>query len=324
MHKALEHLSEKIIKGEPLNEEKAAEIANLQGSDIFQLFVEANRVKEHFFGSKVHLCSIINAKSGRCPENCSFCAQSSHHSANISEYPLVTTHEILEMAIEAEKTGSKCFGIVTSGTSISNEEELERICTALKKIREKTGIAPACSLGIIDYNTAKRLKKAGAITYHHNLETSESFFPQICTTHDYQQDIETIRNAKKSGMTVCSGGIFGLGESVNQRIEMAITLRELDVDSIPINFLNPIEGTPLVNAKKITPMACLVTIAIYRLILPDKKIIICGGREKNLCDLQSWIFFAGATGMMIGDYLTTSGRNVDSDIQMLEDLGLLM
>jgi biotin synthase len=282
----------------------------------------ASMVKEHFVGSKVSLCSIINAKSGRCAENCAFCAQSSHHSSDVPVYALVDEESLVAGAIQAEKCGSICYGIVTSGTGISQGEELDRICRALRRIRKETTIAPSCSLGILDNKTAKILKDAGSETYHHNLETARSFFPQICTTHDYEEDVTTIRAAKAAGMKVCSGGIFGLGESASQRIEMALTLRQLDVDSVPLNFLNPIAGTRLENASNITPQECLMTIALYRLLLPAKMITVCGGREKNLRDLQSWMFFAGASGTMIGNYLTTTGRNTDDDWQMLRDLEL--
>jgi biotin synthase len=308
--------------GGEITEEEALRLSTASGTDRYALFMAASMVKEHFVGSKVSLCSIINAKSGRCAENCAFCAQSSHHSSDVPVYALVDEESLVAGAIQAEKCGSICYGIVTSGTGISQGEELDRICRALRRIRKETTIAPSCSLGILDNKTAKILKDAGSETYHHNLETARSFFPQICTTHDYEEDVTTIRAAKAAGMKVCSGGIFGLGESASQRIEMALTLRQLDVDSVPLNFLNPIAGTRLENASNITPQECLMTIALYRLLLPAKMITVCGGREKNLRDLQSWMFFAGASGTMIGNYLTTTGRNTDDDWQMLRDLEL--
>lgn len=322
MHRLLSGLAERIISGEQLHETEAAELIHVQGTDRLALYLAASRVKEHFIGNRISLCSIINAKSGRCPENCAFCAQSAHHSSDVPVYPLVDEESLVFGAREAEKNGSVCYGIVTSGTTISKGEELERICRALARIRRETGIAPSCSLGILDEETAVTLKDAGAVTYHHNLETARSFFPNICTTHDYEEDVQTVRAAKNAGMTVCCGGIFGLGESPSQRVEMALTLRELDVDSVPLNFLNPIDGTRLAGSNLITPQECLVTIAIYRLVLPAKTITVCGGREKNLRDLQSWIFFAGASGTMIGNYLTTTGRNTADDWQMLRDLEL--
>jgi biotin synthase len=174
----------------------------------------------------------------------------------------------------------------------------------------------------MDEETARILKDAGMETYHHNLETARSFFPSVCTTHDYEDDVQTVRAAKRAGITVCSGGIFGLGETLSQRLELAFTLKELTVDSVPLNFLNPVPGTPLEGADHLTPLECLKTIALFRFILPATRISVCGGREHNLRDLQSWIFHAGASGAMVGNYLTTSGRQVDKDLQMIGDLGL--
>lgn len=322
MKSTLEALTDRIISGARLSEGEAAEISTVSGTDTFALFLAASRVKEHFLGTGIDLCSIINAKSGRCPENCAFCAQSAHHSTDAPVYSLVDEERIVACAKEAAAAGSHCYGIVTSGTTISKGEELDRICRAVRRIRQTTSIAPSCSLGIIDEETAITLRDAGVETYHHNLETARSFFPSICTTHDYEEDVETVRVAKRAGLTVCCGGIFGLGETAAQRIELAMTLRELEVDSVPLNFLNPIEGTRLAGSSFITPLECLKTIALFRLILPEKKIAVCGGREQNLRDLQSWIFFAGASGTMIGNYLTTTGRPADQDWQMLKDLEL--
>ena len=322
MTKQFTEIADRIIEGGTISEAEAVILSSAKGLDAYALFLAASRVKEHFVGNSVHLCSIINAKSGRCPENCAFCAQSAHHKTAAPVYPLVDEEKIVACAKAAEEEGSSCYGIITSGTSISKGEELERICRALRRIRSETGITPSCSLGIIDLETARALKEAGAGTYHHNLETARSFFPQICSTHGYDEDVETVRVAKKAGMSVCCGGIFGLGETAEQRIEMAFTLKELDAESIPLNFLNPIEGTRLAGTSNITPMECLVTIALYRLILPGKMITVCGGREHNLRDLQSWIFLAGASGTMIGNYLTTTGRPPEADWQMLKDLGL--
>lgn len=322
MRKHIDTIADRIIDGGAITGREALEMAALSDSGLFPLFVAANRIKEHFVGGKVFLCSIINAKSGRCPENCSFCAQSAHHRTDAPVYPLVDEERMVACAHEAEKNGSSCYGIITSGTSIKTGEELDRILRAVRRIRSETGIAPSCSLGIIDRETATVLKEAGVETYHHNLETARSFFPNVCTTHDYEEDVETVRVAKQAGLKVCCGGIFGLGETAAQRVEMAMTLRELEVDSVPLNFLNPIDGTRLAGAAHITPMECLATIALFRLILPARRISVCGGREKNLRDLQSWMFFAGASGTMIGNYLTTTGREPEQDWQMLRDLGL--
>jgi biotin synthase len=322
MNENIASIAEKIINGGRITGEEAIILTGIKGSDLFFLFAEANRIKEFIFGNKVYLCSIINAKSGRCPENCAFCAQSAFFKTEAPVFPLVDEEQIVACAREAEANGSTCYGIITSGTGISNGAELERICRAVRRIRQDTGISPSCSLGIINATTAAALKDAGVETYHHNLETSRSFFPNICTTHEYEKDVETIRIAKQAGLKVCCGGIFGLGESAEQRVELALTLRELDADSVPLNFLNPIAGTPFEGADLITPLECLKTIAIFRFILPTKKISVCGGREKNLRDLQSWMFLAGASGTMVGNYLTTAGRPPEQDMQMLIDLGL--
>ncbi|MSM38334.1 MAG: biotin synthase BioB [Geobacter sp.] len=324
MNDKLSEITQRIIAGGAISENEAEQLALRAGTDLFELFLAASRVRDHFLGQSVHLCSIINAKSGRCPENCSFCAQSAHHATGAPEFPLVDEEDIVSAAIKADQEGSDCFGIVTSGSGIGAGAELDRIIRALKRIRQETGITPACSLGIIDRDTALLLKDAGAGTYHHNLETSRSFFPQVCTTHSYDDDVTTVRAVKEAGLRVCCGGILGLGESVNQRIELAFTIRDLGVDSVPLNFLNPIKGTRLGEASFITPLECLQAIALFRLILPDRQISICGGREHNLRDLQSWIFFAGASGTMIGNYLTTSGRSAEQDRIMLQDLNLTL
>ncbi len=322
MRTTIASIADRVIAGGAITEAEALQLATARGADLFFLFAEANRIKEHFVGSRVYLCSIINAKSGRCPENCAFCAQSAHHQTAAPVYPLVDEERMVACAREAETNGSSCYGIITSGTTINRGEELERILRAVRRIRQETGITPSCSLGIIDIGIARALHEAGVATYHHNLETARSFFPEICTTHDYEEDVQTVRVAKAAGMKVCCGGIFGLGESAAHRVELAITLRELDVDSVPLNFLNPIEGTRLAGAKLISPLECLTTIALFRFILPSKKISVCGGREKNLRDLQSWMFAAGASGTMIGNYLTTTGRPPEQDWQMLKDLEL--
>jgi biotin synthase len=316
----IQKTADSVLSGNFLAADDALRLAATAGPDLPLLFAEASRIREHFKGNSASLCSIINAKSGRCPENCAFCAQSSAHTTNVQVYPLVDEDEIVNCALSAERNGARCYGIITSGTGIQPGSELEKICRAVRRIKAETGIDPSCSLGILDYKTALLLKEAGMVTYHHNLETSRSFFPSICTTHDYQDDVETIRAVKQAGLKACCGGIFGLGEGFSHRVEMAETLRELDVDTVPINFLNPVEGTRLADAAFLTPMECLKIIAVYRFMLPTKDLTVCGGREKNLRELQSWIFLAGASGMMTGNYLTTPGREPEQDRQMLIDL----
>jgi biotin synthase len=320
----IQNTAEQALNGNPVSAVDALRLAKSEGSDLPLLFAEASRIREHFKGNSASLCSIINAKSGRCPENCAFCAQSAFHATNAQVYPLVDEDEIVNCARSAEQNGARCYGIITSGTGIQPGAELEKICRAVRRIKAETGIDPSCSLGILDTATALSLKEAGMVTYHHNLETSRSFFPNICTTHDYEEDLETVRAVKRVGLKVCCGGIFGLGEDFSHRVELAETLRELDVDTVPINFLNPVEGTRLADADFLTPMECLKIIAVYRFMLPVKDLKVCGGREKNLRELQSWIFLAGASGMMTGNYLTTPGRDPGQDRQLLTDLNMVI
>jgi len=312
-------LAEQAATGYALSQEEAMTILTSQGAGLTEVFAGAHWLREKAFGKQVELCSIINAKSGRCAENCAFCAQSSHHQTEAPAYPLKSIDEILAGARTAEAEGSHCFGIVTSGTRINTSEELEQILTALRRIADETTIDPSASLGILDSGLAEQLAAAGCVTYHHNLETARSFFPEICTTHNYEEDVTTVRVAKQAGMKVCCGGIFGLGESLAQRVELALTLRELDIDSVPLNFLNPVAGTPLEHQSDLTPMDCLRIIALYRYLLPTKRISVCGGRIPNLREFQSWIFMAGASGTMVGNYLTTAGRDRETDLQMLQD-----
>lgn len=322
MRETINQWTEKVLQGGNLTEQEALAILKLQGADLGYLFAGAQYLREKYIGKTIGMCSIINAKSGLCQEDCAFCAQSAHHQANPPVYDLKPVSEIVAGARDAEQKGCQCFGIVTSGSSIDPGEELERLLTALREIRATTKIRPSASLGLLTPASAEALAKAGCATYHHNLETARSFFPQICTTHDYEQDVETVRLAKAAGMKVCCGGIFGLGESLQQRVELGLTLRDLDVDSVPLNFLAPVAGTPLSDMRDLNPMDCLRIIALYRFLLPDKHINVCGGREINLREYQSWIFLAGASGVMVGNYLTRQGRNLEDDLQLIRDAEL--
>lgn len=317
-------LANALVSGSLLSAEQAFALADLPPVCMPQLFAAATQIREHYFGNRISLCSIINAKSGLCPEDCAFCAQSSHHATGVACYPLLGHDTLLAGARTVTAHGAACYGIVTSGTGIREGEELEQVCAAIKTIRSEGLVSPGASLGTLTRATAEQLKAAGLMTYHHNLETARSFFSQICTTHDYEDDVATVRLAKQVGLRVCCGGLFGLGETMQQRVELALTLRELAVDSVPVNFLDPVAGTPLSTMNQLTPLVCLQTIALYRLILPDVHITICGGRQRNLRELQSWVFLAGASGIMTGDYLTREGRQPEDDRRMIEDLGLVI
>lgn len=313
----------KALDNAPLAWDEALGLMTIDSLSIFDLIASSNRVRRHYKGDEVSLCSIINAKSGKCPEDCAFCSQSIHARTDAPEFDLIGPEAILEGARAARKEGASKFGIVTSGYGFSGrgaKKKLDAIIDAIERMKNEVGVHRCASLGIIDEPTALRLKEAGLEEYHHNLETARSFFPNICTTHDYEEDVNTVRAVKAAGLRACCGGIFGLGESAEQRVEMAFTIKELDVDSIPLNFLNPIKGTRLENAKPLAPFEILKIIAAYRMIFPDKDIKVAGGRERNLRDLQCLIFAAGANSTMIGAYLTTYGRPSDEDLQMIRDL----
>ncbi len=318
----LERIRENAMSGRGINAEDALMVLSLPQVEIWPLLAVSETVRRHFKGDQIRLCSIVNAKSGLCSEDCAFCSQSSRSKASIEKYPLMEEEEMVTAARDAKRRGAREFSIVTSGLSMHNSRELERVGNAIERIRTDVGLETCVSLGTLSAENISVLLSRGLRSVHHNLETARGFFPSICTTHDYEEDIRAVREAKAAGAWVCCGGIFGIGETAEDRVELAMTLRELDVDSIPVNFLNPIEGTPLDGKCDLTPFCCLKIIVMLRLCHPSREIIVCGGREVNLRDLQGLIFAAGATGMMIGNYLTTAGRPAEDDLRMIEDLGL--
>ncbi|MFH1731467.1 MAG: biotin synthase BioB [Planctomycetota bacterium] len=292
-------------------------------ADFEELLCHANRIRERFHGNVVHLCSIINARSGACSEDCKFCSQSAHHSTNVAVHPLVSQGEIVDAARAAVEIGADSFGVVTSGGSACNDRgDFDAICAAAKEVDGSTDATACVSIGMLSPDDAQRLAAAGVRRINHNLETSARFFPEICSTHSHADRAGTVGNAKAAGLEVCCGGIFGLGETWDDRVDLALQLRDLDVDAIPINFLNPIPGTPLERRPLLEPREALRIIAVYRFVHPPKEIKVCGGREIVLRDLQSWMFRAGASGTMLGNYLTTAGRSPGDDLRMLADLGL--
>ncbi len=303
-----------------IDKKTALILSQRTGPGIYDLFALSNRVRDKFHGNRVDLCSIISAKSGACPEDCSFCAQSAHSNTNAEVYSLLNKDIILESARSAKKNGVKRFCIVTSGKKMAGQE-ITDICAIISEIRD-IGLLPCATLGMLDTGEMKQLKEAGLYRYHHNLETSESFFSEICTTHTYQDKIRTINNAKSLGLSICCGGLFGLGESWEDRIDLAMAIKDLGVDSVPVNFFTPVNGTPMGNMEFLEPMEALKILAVFRLILPECEIRVCGGRPQTLGDLGSQIFLAGANGLLTGDYLTTSGRSVSDDLKMIKDMGL--
>lgn len=295
----------------------------LSGSRLLELFSIALGLKEKYTGKRVNFCSIISAKTGICSEDCAFCGQSAVAGKNegkIKVNPLVSVSQIIDAAKKAKDSGANEFSIVTSGTSISNKNELETIAMAIRCIKEEVGITPCASLGLMTYENLAYLKNAGLEIFHHNIETNSGYFPKICSTHSFEDNIETIKSAKKAGLKTCTGVIVGMGESRLDRIKMAKEIRDIDPDNIPVNFLNPVKGTPLERIEPLTPMECLKTLAIFRIINPSKNIMAQGGREHNLRQLQPLALMAGANGLLLGNYLLTAGRNPELDIELIEDM----
>lgn len=324
MHSLLASIAGRITSGsaEPLlSPAEALILAELPPADTLDLLTVAGLARAVYKPATTFTCGIINAKSGRCPENCAFCAQSAHYQTDTPIYPLVATATLRARAEELAAAGVDRFGIVTSGTTLS-DADLDALCESASSILRTVTIKLCASLGLLTPERAIRLRQAGFTSYHHNLETAASHFDKICTTHAYENDLETVRVARAAGFRVCSCGIFGLGESWAQRIELAATLDALGVDSLPLNFLNPIPGTPLEKAELLTPEAALRVVALYRLLHPTRDVLICGGREKTLGNWHSWVFSAGANGIMTGNYLTTQGCDFSADNALLHTLGL--
>lgn len=290
--------------------------------DLWRILGEATRVRESRFGRRVSFCVIINAKSGLCSEDCAFCSQAATSRAAIARYPLLPKDKLVDAARAAHAQGAARFSLVTSGKGIVSAREKREIVEAVAAIREAVPLKVCASLGLADRPFLEDLRAAGLFRFHHNLETASSFYPRICTTHTYQERLATIEAAKEAGLSVCVGGIFGLGETVAQRYEMARTVKALEVDAIPLNFLHPLPGTRLADRPLLPPLEALKVIIAFRLMFPQKTIIICGGRQPTLRSLAPLVFAAGANALMTGDYLTTKGRLPEEDRQMLADLGL--
>ncbi len=315
-------IANRILDGGEITREEANALIHTKDEDTFLLMAMADKIRQKYNGNRVDFCAIINARSGRCPEDCKFCAQSSHYQTGVKEYKLMDEDALVEAAHKAKAAGAVRFSVVTSGRNQGNPNEFEQVIRTLKRIREEVGIEICCSLGLLTPENAKRLKEIGVTRYHSNIETAPSHFPDICQTHTYEDKMYTIRNAKEAGIRVCSGGILGLNETPEQRVEMAFELKRMNIDSVPLNILNPIKGTPFENNKRLTPLEILRTFAVFRFVLPRAQIRTAGGREVNLRDLQAMSLAGGMNGVMVGDYLTTGGRESNSDRQMVEDLGL--
>ena len=295
-------------------------VAGAEGESLKQLLCAARDIRLARLGRGVSLCAIVNARSGLCSEDCAFCAQSGHFATDAPTHPFLAPSEIEQAARSMRERGARRFGIVTSGLSPSGQD-FKRLVQAVRAVAA-LGLQADASCGVVSRAQLAQLKSAGLRGYHHNLETARSFFPNICTTHDYDQDVQAVRDALAEGLYVCSGGIFGLGESWEQRAELALTLRDLGVVSVPINFLSPIPGTPLAGRAPLAPEEALKIVALLRFLLPEAHLRICGGRRTVFgATLGTEPLEAGASGLMIGDYLTTRGLDAQADLQAILNAG---
>lgn len=291
----------------------------LLNKPLEHLVARANQVRREHVGDKLDVCSILNARSGRCSEDCKFCAQSARHHTETPVYPLKDAGQIVAAANRAKAIGAEQFGIVTSGNQLT-DEEADVVAEAIERIGKEVGIAVCGSLGALSLTQLQRLKAAGLSRYHHNIETSRRFYAKVVTTHDFQERVNTIAAAKEAGLDVCSGGIIGMGETWQDRIDMATMLSELNVDSVPINILIPIKGTALEAARRLSVGTIVRTICIFRILLPTQAIKIAAGREMALADEQLKAFQAGANGMIIGGYLTVKGAGIEADHALMDQI----
>lgn len=320
----ISELTRHVLGGGEISREDALWLFSIENSaDIFDLLAGANRIREHFKGNKIHLCSIVNAKAGACSENCSFCAQSSFYQTGSPRYGFVDPEPVLEAADEANRNGVTAVGLVAAWKGLKEGPMLDEVCDRVRELAKSGKTRPDVSLGIIQSQTvADRLKEAGVECYGHNLETSKRFFPQQCSTHTFEDRLQTISYLKNAGIKICSGGIIGMGETREDRCDLAFSLKEVGANVVPINILNPIKGTPFEKMTPLAPLEILKTIACFRFILPRQEIMVAGGRTVNLRDMQSMVFQAGASALMVGNYLTTLNQPVEKDLQMIRDLGL--
>lgn len=309
---------DRIINGERLK--PADDLDLLLSTPLDKLQEGARAIQEKFFGKHIDLCTIINGKSGRCGEDCKYCAQSARHHTGIDEYDFLPTEKILSVALANERAGVNRFSVVTSGRALDGKN-FERAIAAYEVLRGRLKIDLCASHGILSAEQLKRLKAAGVKRYHHNLETSRRFFPHICTTHTFDDRIKTIKLAQEAGLEVCSGGIIGMGETWQDRIDLAFELAALKVTSIPINILTPIKGTALENLKSLAAEDILRTIAIFRYVNPKASVRFAAGR-KYLPDNGASALLHGASAAITGNMLTTSDNNIKADMKLLRELGL--
>lgn len=312
-------LSYKVLEGVPVTRAEALAVLQSPDDALLAVLDAAFRVRLHYHGREVRLHVLRNAKSGTCPENCAFCSQSVRVDSGISRYRMQTVDQLVEGARAAHERQAVKYCMVTA-TRGPSESELDTVCEAVRTIKAELPIEICTSLGLLDDHQARRLAEAGVHRFNHNLETSRNFFPSVCQTHSYDDRLRTVRAAKAAGMEICCGGIIGMGESLEDRVDLAFTLRELGVESIPVNFMDPRPGTPLAELERLSPMACLRALAMFRLTNPDVEIRVAGGREVNLRHLQPLALYP-ANSMFTEGYLTTPGQGAEADRAMIAEAG---
>ena len=312
----LNALTDKVLRGEAITREEAL---YLWEQPLQELCRCGDRIRRHFCANRFDICTIINGKSGRCSEDCKFCAQSACHHTGAAQYPLLSPDEIVAQARADFQQGVLRYSIVTSGRSLS-QREVDEMCGVIRRIRDEVGISVCISFGLLSEAQFRMLKEAGATRVHNNLETSRRYFPQVCTTHTFDDKVRAIRAAQAAGLSVCSGGIMGLGETPEDRIDMAISLRELGIRSVPVNLLNPVPGTPFENRQVLSEADMRRIVAVYRFLLPEASIRLAGGRGL-LPDQGRSCFQSGANAAISGDMLTTAGITTRTDMAMLKELG---
>lgn len=309
-------LKNKVMSGHTVSREEAI---SLISEPLDELCRAANEIRQRFCGDTFDMCTIINGKSGKCSENCRYCAQSAHYNTNCEEYSLLGTEEFVKQALYNYKRGVLRYCIVCSGRKLS-DSEVDSLCESIRAIRKACPISVCVSVGLLDEHNFRKLKEAGADRAHNNLESSRNFFPNVCTTHTFDDKIAAINAAKAAGLEVCSGGIMGLGETMEDRIDMVLSARELGVKSIPVNMLNPIPNTPFEHNKVLTEDEMARIVAIFRFLIPDGQIRLAGGRGL-LPDIGKQLFQSGANAAISGDMLTTKGITIDNDMKMTSELG---
>jgi len=312
-------LADRVLEGHALDESDALAILASDDAELLDLLAAAYRVRYHWFGNRMHLNFLINAKSGLCGEDCGYCSQSRVSSARISHYELLSVDELLRGAEAAVRRKARTYCIVTSGRAPS-ESDLATIEQVVPQIKQAHRLKVCVSPGLLSAEQAKRLKHCGVDRINHNLNTSERFYPRICTTHSYGQRLDTLRAVRRAGLEICSGGIVGMGESAEDVVELALRLARLAVEAVPVNFLIPIPGTPLETADYLTPRYCLKVLVLFRMAHPRCELRIAGGREHNLRGLQPLGLYV-ANSIFVGDYLTTEGQPPSADYEMIEALG---